>query len=31
MGFIKANLVPLAIGIVVGRFVWPIVANKLGR
>lgn len=31
MGFIKANIVPLAIGIVVGRWVWPVVASKLGR
>lgn len=31
MNFIKANLVPLAIGVVLGRFVWPMVANRLGK
>lgn len=31
MGFIKANLVPLAIGVVIGRWVWPMVANRLGK
>lgn len=29
MGFIKANFVPLVIGVVIGRFVWPVVANRL--
>jgi hypothetical protein len=29
MNFVKANLLPIAIGIVLGRFVWPVVANKL--
>jgi len=29
MGFIKSNFVPLLVGVVIGRFVWPVVANKL--
>lgn len=31
MGFVKANFVPLVIGVVIGRFVWPVVANRLGK
>jgi hypothetical protein len=31
VNFIKANLMPLAIGIAIGYFVVPIVRNKLGR
>lgn len=29
MNFVKANFVPLVIGVVIGRFVWPMVANRL--
>jgi hypothetical protein len=31
VNFIKANLMPLAIGMAIGYFVIPIVRNKLGR
>lgn len=31
MNFIKANIVPLVIGVAIGRWVWPMVANRLGR
>jgi hypothetical protein len=31
MNFVKANFVPLVIGVVIGRFVWPVVANRLGK
>lgn len=31
MGFIKANLVPLAIGVAIGVWVVPIVRNRLGK
>lgn len=31
MNFLKANLLPIAVGVVIGRFVWPVVAAKLGR
>lgn len=29
MNFIKANIVPLVIGVAIGRWVWPMVANRL--
>lgn len=31
MNFVKANLVPLLIGVAIGRWVWPVVANRLGK
>jgi len=31
MNFVKANFLPLLIGVAIGRFVWPVVANRLGK
>lgn len=31
MDFVKRNLVPLAVGVVVGRFVWPAVQNFIAN